>query len=124
MPAKISAVNGGDPYVDVRVSYFCKNTPTRTYYLEAGLRGANGAQRVLGFRNDTGSLVKADCSRGGPTSKVLRFLVGSNSPVLPLVKGAATLDVVLDPRGGPETPGGWSISTGTPVSASKTVRIR
>jgi len=124
LPAKISVVNGGNPYVDVQVSYSCENTQTRTYYLEASLDGANGAHRVLGFRNDTGGLVTADCNHHGAKSEILRFLVGSYSPVVPLVKGEATLLVTLDPRGGPATPGGWYISTGTPVTASKTLPVK
>jgi hypothetical protein len=103
------AVEASSSYVDVDVTYRCKNTKQVRYFLNARVSQLDVPDTYYsaGYRGETG-LVAADCSRGRVTQTVRlarSWWWGTADTQPQLTPGNASLTVTLDARAA--TDAGW-----------------
>jgi hypothetical protein len=112
-------------YVSVPVRYKCTNNQRSTHYVSAILNQAGpygwDLAYVIGYRGDTGGMVKAKCT-GKAVTHVLRLKEGAYSnPEAVLAPGSGTLTVNLERRGA-GSGGVYNLQSTVTKSGAVTVR--
>lgn len=117
-----SAHARADGNLSVQLTYRCTNSATVVHYLIIRAEQPNRSAFVAGYRNDSGGLVKADCT-GRRVNRTYQLRPSLWLPPQPPVNGPAKLSVELHSKGSLDI-GGWYTTTGPTVTAERTIWVR
>ena len=110
----------------VDVTYTCTDTPApdgTVHYLQASLAQGQRAGYVAGYRSDTGGLLAATCTGQPVTRTVTLQRSGYADPAAADPRaGAAKVAVTIATRATDDA-GGWYVSKGEDVTASRGVTV-
>jgi len=109
--------------VAVRVTYRCTDTNKTWHYIVGSISQYDSDAYTWGYRNGPGALVRAACT-GKVVTKTYLYTRSNNTPQPALYGGKANFRFSIEARGGPGTPGGWYVTTGTALSVVRTVDVK